>query len=348
MPTDTRVIIQDLPNGPLELRPVTLPDPGPHDVLVKIHASGVCQSQLFWMRANHSDPMLFGHEGYGTVVATGSATSGFAAGDAVMVTWLPRAGDRAPTRSSIELPDGRTAFSPNVYTWAEHALVDELYLVPLPEESREDVVSVVGCAVVTGAGAVCNAAPVGAGDTVAVFGVGGVGLSTVAAAAIRGASRVIAVDLDPEKLEFARRFGATDTIDAAATDNPAAVILELTGGVDIAVDCVGHESTITQAINSDRAGRVGGAQGGTVVLVGLPKGPTTLNLSGLIGGQKHLVGTTAGGCTQDDITTFLDWHTQGKFDLNSLVTVRYPLDDLDKAVDDLDAGRVLGRAIVTM
>ena len=348
MPINTRIIVQDTTDGPLALRAVTLPDPGPHDVLVQIHATGVCQSQLFWMHADHAGPMLFGHEGYGTVLAIGSAVEHIAAGDAAMITWVPRTDDRTPTRASIDLPDGRTAHSPNVYTWAEHALVDELYVMPLPPESREDVVSVVGCAVVTGAGALCNAAPVEPGNTVAVFGVGGVGLSAVAAASIRGASRIVAVDLDAEKLAFAKQFGATDTIDASVTENPAAAIVELTGGVDIAVDCVGLTSTTAQALDSVRAGRVGGRRGGTVVLVGLPKGPTELNLAGLIGGQKQLVGTTAGGCGQHDIGMFLDWHTDGLLDLNTLVTNRYTLEDIDRAVSDLAAGKVLGRAIVTM
>ncbi|CAM3048144.1 zinc-binding dehydrogenase [Prescottella defluvii] len=348
MPTDTRIIVQDATDGPLSLREVTLPDPGPHDVLLRIHATGVCQSQLYWMHAARPGPMLFGHEGYGTVVATGSAVTHVAAGDAAMITWVPRTDDRTPTRAAVDLPDGRTAHSPNVYTWAEHTLVDELYVLPLGPESRADVVSIVGCAVVTGAGALCHAAPVEAGNTVAVFGVGGVGLSAVAAASIRGASRIVAVDLDADKLAFAKQFGATDTIDASITDNPSATILELTGGVDIAVDCVGHSSTTVQALDSVRAGRVGGTRGGTVVLVGLPKGPTELNLAGLIGGQKQLVGTSAGGCTQDDIEAFLQWHTDGRLDLDALVTDRYPLADIDAAVGDLASGRVLGRAIVTM
>lgn len=348
MPINTRIVVQDITDGPLAVREVTLPDPGPHDVLVRIHATGVCQSQLYWMHANHPDPMLFGHEGFGTVLATGSAVTHIAVGDAAMITWVPRTDGRAPARASIDLPDGRTAHSPNVYTWAEHALVDELYVMPLAPESSHDVVSIVGCAVVTGAGALCHAAPVKAGDTVAVFGVGGVGLSAVAAASIRGASRIVAVDLDAEKLAFAKQFGATDTIDASLTDNPAAAILELTGGVDIAVDCVGHASTTVQAVDSVRAGRVGGPHGGTAVLVGLPKGPTELNLAGLIGGQKRLVGTSAGGCRQDHIDTFLDWHTDGLLDLDALVTNRYTLDEIDRAVADLAAGQVLGRAIVTM
>lgn len=348
MTTSARIIVQDKGHGPLELREVTLPDPGPHEVLIRMHASAVCQSQLFWMNFDHPTPMLFGHEGYGTVVAAGSAVSHVTEGDAVLVTLLPRQSDRAPIRASIELPGGTTAYSPNVYTWGDHALADELYVVALPSNAHSDVVSILGCAVITGAGAVCNAAPVPPGGTVAVFGVGGVGLSAVAAAAVRGASRIVAVDLDADKLAFARRFGATDTIDASSNEDIATKIQKLTGGVDVAVDCVGLQTTTTQALDSLRAGRIGYGRGGTAVIIGLPQGPMTLNVGSMLGGQKQLVGTTAGGCTHDDLDTFLDWYTQGRLDLDALVTDRYPLEDVSTAVADLAAHKILGRALVTM
>ncbi|MFC9553795.1 zinc-binding dehydrogenase [Rhodococcus sp. NPDC056960] len=348
MPTTTRVVIQDRKDGPIELREVTLPDPGPHDVLVAIEASGVCQSQLFWMHVDHPNPMLFGHEGYGTVVALGADVTNVREGERVMVTWIPRQGDRVPAPASISLTGGTTAISPNVYTWAEHTLVDELYIVPLPPAVQQDVTSIVGCAVVTGAGAVCNSAPVNPGDTVAVFGVGGVGLSAVAGARIRGASQIVAVDLDANKLEFAKHFGATDTVNATTVSDPAAAIIELTGGVDVAVDCVGHQSTTGQALDCVRSGQVGGTHGGTAVLVGVPKEPMTLDLSSLFTGQKKLVGTTGGGCTQDDITMFLDWYHRGLLDLNTLVTDRYPLESIEQAVSDLATGKILGRALVTI
>ncbi|MFC9270027.1 zinc-binding dehydrogenase [Streptomyces zhihengii] len=353
MSTATRIVVQGKPGAALALREVTLPDPGPHDVLVEIHASGVCQSQLFWMHAPHPDPMLFGHEGYGTVLATGSAVRHVEEGAVVMITWLPRAADRTPGRACLDIPGLGTAYSPNVYTWAGHAIVDELYVVPLDERSRQDVVSVVGCAVLTGAGAVTNVAPVREGGSVAVFGAGGVGLSAVAAASIRGARHVVAVDLGPEKLEFAKKFGATHTVDAGQGD-PVQQIIEVTGGgVDVAVDCVALPETVAQALDSARPGRLGVEQGGTAVIVGLPKKPLVLDIArqtngNMLTGQKSLVGTTAGGCRQEDIATFLDWHHTGRLDLDTLVTDRYPLADIGRAVTDLAEGRILGRALTTM
>lgn len=355
MSTTTVAVVQDHAQGPIELREVTLPQLGKNDVLVQMHATGVCQSQLYWMEATHKDPMLFGHEGYGTVLATGQAVQSVHEGDKVLITWVPRASDRPAQRSSIELQDGVTAWSPNVYTWAEHTVVDELYVLPIDKKNAQDFVAIVGCAVVTGAGAVCFAADTQPGDTVAIFGAGGVGLSAIAAAAVRGAGRIIAVDLEADKLDLALHFGATDTINAS-TQDPVAVINELTGGVDKAFDCVANNTTLNQAIDCTRSVMPGtGSPGGTTVLVGLPQGPLTLELGpnrhsggNLITGQKRLIGTAAGGAKQTDIATFLDWYSQGQLDLAALVTDRYDFVDVHQAVSDLTNRRIRGRALLKM
>ena len=156
----------------------------------------------------------------------------------------------------MELPDGRTATSINVFTWATHTIADEMYVVKVPDDIDRESDSIIGCAVITGAGAVLHTAQVQAGDSVAIIGVGGVGLSAVAAAAQLGADPIIAVDLDDTKLEFAKKFGATHGVNASDVDAVAA-IKELTpvegqfdilrqpvSGVDYAFDCIGHASTM--------------------------------------------------------------------------------------------------------
>jgi S-(hydroxymethyl)glutathione dehydrogenase/alcohol dehydrogenase len=349
----TLTAVQQSTGAPLELLELTLPDPAPHDVLVRMTTTGVCQSQLFWMQAPHPVPMLFGHEGLGVVSATGSAVTVVSAGDTVMVTWLPRVGDHSPGRASIVLPNGTTAWSPNVYTWSQHALVDELYVVPLPpERAGLDAVAVAGCAVVTGAGAVTHAADLVEGETAVVIGAGGVGLCAIAAAKVRGAGAVIAVDVEDDKLELARKMGATDVINSTGID-PVQAIKDLTGGgADYAFDCVATDSTLNQAVDAVRSAGPGDGRGGTVVLVGLPHGPLTLNvgpahISGnLITGQKTLIGTTAGGASQEDIVGFLDWHDRGLLDLNLLVTDRYRFEDVAQAADDLGHRRIAGRALL--
>ncbi|MFD5655862.1 zinc-binding dehydrogenase [Streptomyces hirsutus] len=350
MPIQSRIVVQPDRDGPLQIQEVELPAPAPHEVLVKIRSSGVCQSQVFWMHQPRSNPVLFGHEGYGVVEATGEAVTGVERGDHVLVTWLPRKDPdgRAPVTSTVKLADGRTGVSPNVYTWAEYTLADELYVYPLPSEARLDEVAVVGCAVLTGAGSVLHSGVPLRGATAAVIGVGGVGLSAIAAAKALGAARVFALDLVEEKLRFARAFGATDCVDAGDGD-PALLVAEGTGGgVDLVVDCVASESSVGQALRMARQGRLGERPGGVVCLVGIPKKAMSIDAPAMLFGQKSLVGSLAGGCSQADIATFLHWHRDGTLDLERMVTDRYPFDRVTQAVDDLVAGRIRGRSILVL
>ena len=355
MATKSRVVVQVEMDGPLELCDATLPDPGPCQVLVRVLASGLCQSQVFWMHQPRLAPMLFGHEGYGVVVKTGSGVTGLRDGDYVLLTWLPRIdpAGRVPAKGVALLDDGRNAVSPNVYTWADHAILDELYVRPLPPAARTDAVSVVGCAVLTGAGAVINAGQVKPGDRVVVIGTGGVGLSAVAAAAIAGAERVVAVDLSDEKLALARSFGATDVINARGGDPAAAIHALFPGrcgcapGADVALDCVGLPDTTRQGLDSVRAGVLGAGRGGACVVVGIAKKPAEIDLFKLMFMQKTLLGSLAGSCRQDQIDVFVDWFINGKLDLEALVTERHRLANIADAVDRLARGEITGRALVT-
>jgi Zn-dependent alcohol dehydrogenase len=204
-----------LPVGTAELRvdEVDLPDPGPNQVVVRQFASGICQTQLHQMHSPRSQAMVLGHESTGVVLASGREVTHVREGDRVMVTWVPRCPEVLGRRADVartELADGSVALSSRVFTWADHTIVDEQFVVALPPDVPTDVTSVIGCAVMTGAGAVHHTAGVGRGESVAVFGVGGVGLCAVAAAKVAGADPIIAVDLGDDKLEMASRFGATD------------------------------------------------------------------------------------------------------------------------------------------
>lgn len=356
MPKPARIVVQDQKDGPLEIREVVLPDPCPSQVMVRIIASGVCQSQLFWMHEPRQNPVLFGHEGYGVAARVGRDVKGIREGDYVMVTWLPRpgAGGRSAEVSTVVLSGDVVARAPNVYTWADYTLVDELYVKPLHERKHDELVSVIGCAVITGAGAVLNAAPVKEGDRVAVFGAGGVGLCAIAAAKAAGAGSVVAVDIAESKLDLARRFGATDAINSKLDDPVAGIHKLLAGrcgccsGADISLDCVGLAETTTQALDSTRSGRLGIERGGTCVVVGVPKAKLELDAFGLMMKEKTLLGTVAGSCRQEHIDLFLDWYQDGILDLSALVTDRYRFDDIAMAADALGKGRVDGRAIVLM
>ncbi len=193
----------------LRIEEVGIPDPGPFQVSIKLFASGVCHSQLHQLRQPGPDPVILGHEATGVVTACGRAVTHVREGDEVMVTWLPRDPHRArePESASLRLANDRIARSRNVFTWADHTMADEQFVVRLPSDAARDVTAIVGCAVMTGAGAVLHATSVQEGQSVGVFGVGGVGLCAVAAASVLKAYPIIALDIDDAKIRFARRLG---------------------------------------------------------------------------------------------------------------------------------------------
>ena len=230
MPTPARVAVVPEEPGPLRIEALTLPDPGPAQVVVKLIASGICHSQLHEIHGPRDADVVLGHEATGRVVAVGSDVAHVGIGDTVLVTWIPRTVGPPPRRPEpawVDQPNGRRAMSQGVFAWADHTIADELYVVKLPDDVRTDVTCIIGCAVMTGSGAVLNTARVARGQSVAVFGAGGVGLCAIAAARVAGADPIIAVDLDDAKLETARRHGATETVNASQVD-PVERIRELT------------------------------------------------------------------------------------------------------------------------
>lgn len=363
MPTDARVVVAPAKaRTPLRVEEVRLPDPGAHQVVVRQFASGICHSQLHQMHRDKPADIVLGHESTGVVVAAGGEVTHVKEGDLVMVTWVTRSrreAARPPEPALLTLGDGSTIRAPGAYTWATALLVDAQYVVKVPSDIKTDVTAIIGCAVMTGAGAVIHTAGVRKGDSVAVFGVGGVGLSAVAAAAAVGADPIIAVDLDPAKLEFAKKFGATVGVNAADSD-PVNRIRELTrsatetnaagvpvAGVDFSFDCIGVRTTMEQIVPAVRPGVLGRRKGGMAVLVGIPQTPVELNAGEIVGGEKSFVGSLAGSCSPDeDFPTFLRWYAEGKLDLDALVTARYSIDQIQEACDALEAGKIAGRSIL--
>ena len=347
----------------LEVRELRLPDPAPTQVVVKQYASGICHSQLHQMHRGRRRPTLLGHESTGVVLRKGSAVSHVEEGDTVLVTWVPRDAANAsapPVAATLDVGAGE-ATSQNVFTWADHTIADEQFVVKATPEIARDVTAIIGCAVMTGAGAVLNTANVQAGDSVAIFGVGGVGLSAVVGARMRGADPIIAVDLDDAKLAFAKRFGATHGINAApAGTNAVEAIHAITGkpgqvsiagrpvtGVDFAFDCIGLKATMEQIVPACRPGHFGVCQGGTAVLVGVPSTTVELNAGEMLGQEKQFRGSIGGSCSPDrDFPMFLDWHASGDLDLASMVTERYAIGQINEAAAALADGQISGRAIL--
>ena len=353
------ILPQDSPT--LRIEEVLLPDPKPNQVVVKQYASGICHSQLHQIHAPRKTPVLLGHESTGVVTKVGNEVTHVCEGDTVMVTWVPRNVDESsipPEPISLSVSEG-TAVAQNVFTWADHTIADQQFVVKVDPAIKKDVTSIIGCAVMTGAGAVINTAKVKAGQSVSIFGVGGVGLSAVVAAKKVGANPIIAIDLDDEKLSFAKSFGATHTVNAK-TQDPIQAIHELTAhagkytmqgrpvsGADFAFDCIGIKTTMEQIVPACRSGHFGKADGGTAVLVGVPTTSVELNAIDMLVNEKHFIGSIGGSCAPDkDFPTFLDWHSSGDLDLESMVTARYALEDINRATQALENGEIQGRAIM--
>jgi len=360
MPTDARVVIVPKELGQkLTVEDVRIPDPGPYEVVVKQFSSGVCHSQLHQMHRERTAPVILGHESTGVVVAKGREVSHVKEGDDVMVTWVPRDGEHASRRANpvdLTLEDGTKTSPAGCFTWANVTIADEQYVVKTPGNHRKDVTAIIGCAVMTGAGAVYYTAGVKKDESVAIFGVGGVGLSAITAAKVVEANPVIAVDLDDEKLEFAKKFGATHTVNAARVD-PIEAIREITRktnvggaetfGADFAIDCIGVRKTMEQILPAARNGLLGARTGGTAVLVGVPTTEVTLDPRDLLINEKKYIGSIGGSCRPDrDFPMFLRWYAEGDLDLDAMVTKRYKIDEINEACHALETGQIAGRAIL--
>ncbi|MFD4953781.1 Zn-dependent alcohol dehydrogenase [Streptomyces sp. NPDC058451] len=346
--------------SPLEVTGIELPEPGPGRVRVRLAAAGVCHSDLSLTNGTLRVPVpaVLGHEGAGTVVAVGEGVTRVAPGDAVVLNWAPSCGTchacslgevwlcvnamngaadvHARTADGTELHPGL-----NVAAFAEETVVAASCVLPLPDGVPLTDAALLGCAVLTGYGAVHHAAKVRPGETVAVFGAGGVGLATLQAARIAGAERIIAVDVSPDKEELARRAGATDFLTATA-DTPRE-IRALTGkqGVDAAVECVGRAVTIRAAWESTRrGGRT------TVVGIGGKDEQVTFNALELFHWGRTLTGCVYGNADPArDLPVLAEHVRTGRLDLTALVTDRISLDDIPAAFENMLAGKG-GRALV--
>ncbi|OLZ72689.1 alcohol dehydrogenase [Streptomyces sp. IMTB 2501] len=346
--------------APLEITGIDLPDPGPGQVRVRLAAAGVCHSDLSLSDGTMRVPVpaVLGHEGAGTVVAVGEGVTHVAVGSPVVLNWAPSCGScHACTLGEVWLcanaltgaadvyartTDG-TGLHPglNVAAFAEETVVSASCVLPLPEGVPLVDAALLGCAVLTGYGAVHHAAKVREGETVAVFGVGGVGLATLQSARIAGASRIIAVDVSPEKEELARTAGATDYV--LASDTTPREIRALTGkqGVDVSIECVGRAVSIRAAWDSTR-------RGGRTTVVGIGGKDQEVTFNAL---EIFHWGRTLSGCVYGnsdparDLPVLAEHVREGRLDLSALVTERIALEGIPAAFENMLAGKG-GRALV--
>ena len=346
----------------LEVAEVQVDKPGPHEVLVRTVASGLCHSDLHFMEGKYTcdTPTILGHEAAGIVEAVGpdvtyvrpadhvvGCLSIFCGRCAYCLSGRPALCDRQGLERGPDRPPRLSRHGERIHqflrlsAFAELMLVHENALVKVRDDMSLDRAALIGCAVTTGVGAVFNTARLPPGSTVAVLGCGGVGLNTVQGAAIAGAGRIIAIDTLPWKLDLARTFGATDVIDAT-TDDPVEQVRELTaGGVEYAFEAIGLKKTAEQAFAMLR-------KGGTATVIGMIPEGERIELPGSdFLDEKKIQGSNMGSNRfRVDIPRYVDLYLTGRLRLDELVSARIALDDVNHGFDAMRRGEV-ARSVIT-
>jgi S-(hydroxymethyl)mycothiol dehydrogenase len=367
MVTDGVGAVVQAAGAAIRVEPIAIDDPGPGEVLVALAASGVCHSDVWAIEHGNWGspwPMLLGHEGAGVVEAIGDDVTSVAPGDRVVLTWAVPCGTcrqcvrGAPRRCGHELHQPPRVHRANgevltgvleCGTLASHTVVTEPQVVPMPDALALSRACLLGCGVSTGVGAALQTARVWPGATVAVIGLGGIGLAAVQGARIAGAGRVIAVDVAPAKLEWAVGFGATDAVDASEGDVVEAVRALTDGaGVDIAFEAVGRPECVRQAVEMLTFA-------GTAVAIGVPPVPSEVTLPwngsdrAAYPNKANLLITDGGDpIPNEDFPEMARWAIEGSLDLDAMVTREIALtdDDLAEAVRAMLAGEVIRSVVV--
>ena len=360
MPHQVNGIIAAAKGAAVKIQSILVPDPGPGEALIRVKACGVCHTDLHYREGAINDefPFLLGHEASGTVESVGAGVDNVSPGDFVIIAWRSPCGTcrscqrgrpwycfaSRNAQQPMTLADG-TPLSPalGIGAFAELTLVDAGQAVRVNAEASPQAAGLVGCGIMAGLGAAINTGGVTRGDSVAVFGCGGVGDAAIAGARLAGAHTIIAVDIDDRKLEWAKEFGATHIINASQTD-PVEAIRKLTGGngVNVAIEAVGSPITYEQAFYArDHAG--------TLVQVGVPSPDMKIELPliELFGRGGSLKSSWYGDCLPSrDFPMYIDLYLQGRLDLEKFVSETIPLDGVEDAFHKMERGEVLRSVVV--
>jgi S-(hydroxymethyl)mycothiol dehydrogenase len=360
MPYEVQGVVARSKGAPVTVETIVVPDPGPGEAVVDVQACGVCHTDLHYREGGINDefPFLLGHEAAGVVSAVGEGVSSVAVGDFVILNWRAVCGQcRACLKGELQycfnthnaaqkmtLTDG-TALTPalGIGAFATKTLVHSGQCTKVNPAAPATAAGLLGCGVMAGLGAAINTGGVRRGESVAVFGCGGVGDAAIAGSRLAGATTIIGVDIDDRKLEWARGFGATHTVNSTRTD-PVEAIKELTGGfgVDVAIDAVGHPKVFEQAFYArDLAGRV--------VLVGVPTPEMTIELPLLeiFGRGGALKSSWYGDCLPSrDFPMLIDLYLQDRFPLGDFVSETIGIGDVETAFAKMHRGEVLRSVVV--
>ena len=359
MPHSVRAVVARAKGEPVTVEVIEVPDPGPGEVLVTVQACGVCHTDLHYREGAINDdfPFLLGHEAAGIVEEVGDGVTNVAVGDFVVLNWRAVCGQCrsclrgrpwycvATHNATQKMTLGGVELSPalGIGAFAEKTLVAAGQATRVDPAAPPEVAGLIGCGVMAGLGAAMNTGGVSRGDSVAVFGCGGVGDAAIAGSRLAGAHTIIAVDIDDRKLDIARNFGATHTVNSTNED-PIEAIRGLTGGngVDVAIEAVGLPTTYEQAFYSrDLAG--------TVVLVGVPNPEMKIELPMIevFGRGGTLKSSWYGDCLPSrDFPMLIDLYLQGRLDLDRFVSETIALDEVEEAFHAMERGEVLRSVVV--
>ena len=360
MPQEVRGVVARTKGAPVTLETILVPDPGPGEAVVAVQACGVCHTDLHYREGGINDdfPFLLGHEAAGVVESVGPEVHDVAPGDFVVLNWRAVCGQcRACRRGrpwycfathnatqTMTLADG-TPLSPalGIGAFADKTLVAAGQCTTVDPAARPEAAGLLGCGVMAGLGAAMYTGGVGPGDSVAVFGCGGVGCAAVAGSRLTGAATIIGVDIDPKKLELATSFGATHTIDARTTD-PVEAIRALTGGngADVCIEAVGQPDVLEEAFFArDLAG--------TLVQVGVPTPDMRIDLPMIdfFGRGGALKPSWYGDCLPSrDFPMLIDLYLDGRLDLDRFVSETIAIDEVEQAFGRMQRGEVLRSVVV--
>jgi S-(hydroxymethyl)glutathione dehydrogenase/alcohol dehydrogenase len=356
------------PQQPLVVERIDLEGPKAGECLVRLTASGVCHTDAYTMSGRDPSglfPTVLGHEGAGVVEEVGPGVTTLEPGDHVIPLYIPECrnckfclsgktnlcGAILATQGRGLMPDGTSRLSykgkplhhyMGTSTFAECTVVPEIALAKIRADAPLEKVCLLGCGITTGIGAVLNTAKVHAGASVAVYGLGGIGVSVVQGAVMAGATRIIGIDVNPRKFELARQFGATDFIDATAVPNLAEAVVEMTGGgVDFAFECIGNVEVMNQALMSCHKGW------GQCIIVGVAGAGEEIHVRPflLVTGRQWR-GTAFGGTRgRTQLPTYVDWAMNGRLKLDEYITHTMPLERINDAFDLMHRGESI-RSVV--
>jgi len=364
----TRAAVALQAGKPLEILEVDLEGPKAGEVMIELKATGVCHTDAFTLSGDDPEgafPAILGHEGAGVVVEVGPGVKDLKPGDTVIPLYTPECRGCEfclnpktnlcqairSTQGQGLMPDGTSRFSldgkPILHymgcsTFSNYTVLPEIAVAKIRDDAPMDKVCYIGCGVTTGVGAVVFDAKVEIGSTVAVFGLGGIGLNVIQGARLAGADKIIGIDLNPSKVELAKKFGMTDFINPKDVDDVTEAIIDLTnGGVDYSFECIGNVNTMRQALECSHKGW---GESYIIGVAGAGQEIATRPFQLVTG--RSWKGTAFGGARgRTDVPKVVDWYMDGKINIDDLITHTMPLDDINKAFDLMHSGESI-RSVV--